>query len=288
MLKIYKHLLIFFTIALIVTDIYASDHLFVQNIQASVSSLESATPNSYITGLLFAYIGGFILNFMPCVLPVLALKVYALIKHPPHYYRKICLSVIAGITFSFTILSMLAIMLKSSGNFIGFGVNFQNHQFIIALCIVITFFISSATDKIQISVPQIIHDKLLKINFNNVYTSGFFSGILATILSIPCNAPFLGSAIALAITASNQFILLSFIFVGLGFSTPYFLIIINPNILSFLPKPGKWMVKFKMFLALLLFTTLFWLLFILYAQIGLRPTLIVAGLLLLIKYIIET
>lgn len=283
----YKTLTYFLCISVIAINAYANKPLPASAFASDNSELYISAPINIQLMMLFAFIGGFILNFMPCVLPVLALKAYAFIKHPEQNSRKICISVIAGIIFSFIILGLIAIALKSSGQYVGFGINFQNPEFIITLCIVITIFISSALGKINFSISPVIQENLSKTHFNQIYLNGFFSGILATILSTPCSAPFLGTAIAFAVASSNDIILLGFLSAGLGFALPYFIIILCPRLLNCLPKAGPWMDKFKIVLALLLFTTLFWLLSILYVQIGWRPTAGFVGLIILIKYIIE-
>lgn len=244
-------------------------------------------PNHYFKDLLiitiFAVFGGFILNFMPCVLPVLSLKAFVFIKNPQINRKSACIAIILGVITTFLLLALITITLKASGNYFGFGTNFQNPQFIIALCIILTIFISSALDRIKININFNLETRY----FNNYHIENFFSGVLAAVLSTPCNAPFLGTAMAMAMIGNNLVVIYSFLLVGLGFSLPYFLIIFNPHWLNILPKPGKWMMVLKKLLAVMLIFTLIWLLGIIFAQLGFRPGVILAGLLFILKYLIE-
>ena len=253
---------------------------------------EIIAPNStkqiglVLLGLL-AITGGFILNFMPCVLPVLSLKIFSFLKHRDAHQGISCAFTIAGILSSFWVLAGLMIMLRSSGQRFGLGINFQSSEFIIILTLVLTVFISSALGRLNISIPFGAGNNLTNLTIKNPYLEHYFSGVLATILSTPCNAPFLGSAVAIAFGASDAIILFTFSLVGFGFSLPYILMIIYPNILKQMPKPGPWMESFKKLLVLMLIGTLFWLLYILHNQIGSRASLGLFMLLLLLKFVIE-
>ena len=240
-----------------------------------------------ISMLLLALLGGFLLNFMPCVLPVLSLKLLSIIKTEKNKNISFSLSAI-GIIVSFLILAIISILLKNSGKQFGLGVNFQHPEFIIFLSIAIVIFISSAIDKLSLSLPYKLNNVVAHYHFKNSNLESFFNGIIATILSTPCTAPFLGTAMTFAVgESSNLVILLIFLTAGIGFSTPYLLLIILPGLLSYLPKAGSWMLIAKKILASLLVMTLLWLLSILYSQIGLRPVVGLTLLLILLKFFIE-
>lgn len=223
-----------------------------QTIESEILLLEKYfVLSEFIWVVMLAMFGGFILNFMPCVLPVLSLKVFSFIKQRKDNRKISCFFTIAGILSSFWFLAGMMIALKSAGKQFGLGVNFQVPEVIILLTIIITIFISSAMERINISLPIFTGNRLGNINFKNQYFESYFSGILATILSTPCNAPFLGTAIAVSFTSSNVVILVIFTCVALGFSLPYILLALYPPILNALPKPGRWMETLKKGLVLL-------------------------------------
>jgi suppressor for copper-sensitivity B len=237
--------------------------------------------------LLLATLGGFVLNFMPCVLPVLSLKIINFVRHPDLDNKKAALFTIAGIITSFWIIAFIAIAFKNAGKYFGFGLNFQEPVFIIALILIITFFISVSLDRVSFKFPNSVSSFFLNSKFRSRYVEYYFSGILATILSTPCTAPFLGSALFLSFQQSNVMIFATFTFVALGFSVPYIFLLICPNTLKHLPKSGKWMNNLKFILVTLLIGTIFWLLLILEAQLGVRAAIGLFFLLILIKFILE-
>jgi suppressor for copper-sensitivity B len=241
---------------------------------------------TYIWFIGFAILGGFILNFMPCVLPVLSLKILSFMKND-NIDRKIASALtIIGIFTCFLILAGVMIILKYTGRQFGLGVNFQVPEFIIILTLIITFFISYSLGRVTFGMPN-VGDALNRFGSNNHYLEHYFSGIIATILSTPCNAPFIGSALAFAFAASDYMVIVMFSSIALGFSFPYIIFILFPRILEFIPKPGAWMEKFKKVLAILLIGTIAWLLWILSSQIGDRATIGLFFLLLLFKFVVE-
>lgn len=260
---------------------------FKQSIEKDIMLKELKLPiMEYIWFIGFAILGGFILNFMPCVLPVLSLKILSFMKNDS-VDRKIASALtIVGIFTCFWILAGVMVLLKYSGRQFGLGVNFQIPEFIIILTIIITFFISFSLGRVNL-VGASAYDALNRIHFRNHYLEHYFSGVIATILSTPCNAPFIGSALAFAFAVSDYIIVIMFSSIALGFSTPYILFILFPGILKFMPKPGPWMESFKKFLAILLIGTVAWLLWVLSSQIGDRATFGLFLLLLLFKFSIE-
>ncbi len=238
-----------------------------------------------ISLLLAAIIGGFILNFMPCVLPVLMLKIFSVINNKGTDHRTHLLCTISGIFVSFWILAFLAFGLRSLGLEFGMGANFQQPEFIIILCILMTIFLSSMLGRFNIDFSNLL--PIANREFNSAYINSFFTGVTATIFSTSCTAPFLGSAIAFAMAADLPVILITFSYIGFGFSIPYLLLIFYPRILSSLPKPGPWMQYFKNFLAVAMIAAILWLLSILQSQLGFRAAFGVVLLLLLIKFAAE-
>lgn len=249
-------------------------HLFFPNVNGA-----SNTP--LYMAMIFGLIGGFILNFMPCVLPVLALKIMSITKIDKNYKKSFAVTIF-GIMFSFWILSIASITIKD----IGIGLGFQKSEFLILLTILMVIFISIAIGRININIPSFLYEVSF-IKFGSKYIEDFMSGVVATLFSIPCTAPFLGTAMAAAILGSSFSNFMIFTSVGIGFSLPYILCILSPHFLEMMPKSGKWMVIVKKGLAILLIASLIWIISILYSSIGTRGTIGLTMILILIKYIIE-
>ncbi len=212
--------------------------------------------------ILLALAGGFILNFMPCVLPVLSLKLYSFLKIPKDNFKNIrinCFFIIAGIVASFLVLASLVILLKSIGESVGWGFQFQNRYFLFFILIIIMLFSLNLLGFFEIFLSQRLLNKINTSLGADNHSSQFFSGAFATLLATPCSAPFLGTAIGFSMGASTLEILLIFLSIALGFSLPYLFFIIIPKIITFFPKPGKWMENLRFFLGLLLLFSFIWL-----------------------------
>jgi len=235
--------------------------------------------SSFIFKLLLAIIGGLILNIMPCVLPVLSIKLMSIIKHSGSSPSKIKQSFVAsiiGILFCFIILALITYSIKAVGSNLGWGFQFQNPYFIIFLIVILTLFTAELMGFFELTYSQflatILNKKISQKTANdNIFAPNFLSGVLAVLLATPCSAPFLGSAISFALTQNFITILLVFIFIGIGFSLPYFILILFPNSLKYLPKPGSWMQKTKQVFAGFLFATAIWLTYVLCNIIGYLP-----------------
>lgn len=267
-------------------DVYSDKTHLPFQLEVPTSETKLQALNNLLPMLLFAILGGFILNFMPCVLPVLSLKLISLTREQEGKKTSSILS-ICGIISTFLILAFVTIILKASGKQFGLGANFQHPEFIILLMVVLTIFASSMLDKINFALPDKFSNWLVVRNFQNHYIEDFFSGVLSAILSTPCTAPFVGTAIAFSVSASNLVIIAVFFAIGFGFSLPYFALLLFPAIYKLIPKAGNWTIKLKKFLAILLIFTIFWLLSVLYSQIGMRPVVLALMILLLIKFAVE-
>lgn len=236
--------------------------------------------------LISAIIGGFILNFMPCVLPILSLKLLSFTKSSNLSQTSLWLTTF-GIISSFLSLGLVTVIFRKSSKMVGLGLNFQQPEFIIFLCLTLVIMISSSLNKINLNLPKVINEFLNNYHFKNNYLESFSSGVIATILSTPCNAPFFGTAIAFAISGSNFQIFLIFFLASIGFSAPYLCLILAPSLIKYIPKPGRWTLYLRNFLIILLISSLTWLLIILYAQTGLRPVFGFLMLLVLLKFFLE-
>lgn len=231
---------------------------------AAAAAPPAARPGlSLWAAILFAFIGGLILNLMPCVLPVLSIKVLSLIEHAGER-KKALLSggVFAlGVLMSCWFLAGLLIFLKAAGRQVGWGFQFQSPGFIIVLCLVLFLFALNLSGVFEIGM--LFPRAAGYINRRYGYSRSFFSGVLAMVLATPCTAPFMGVAIGFAVTQGAFVNILIFTFLGLGMALPYVLLSAFPQCLKFVPRPGPWMGKFKKILALLLMATIAWLVWIL-------------------------
>lgn len=222
------------------------------------------------TYILFALIGGFILNLMPCVLPVLSLKVLSVVKHgggERSVIRHSFLSTGAGIVLSFILLALATIALKQAGHAIGWGVQFQNPIFLVFMIVLLTFFAANLWGFFHISLPRFIMDTLDPA-YHPKLAGDFGTGMLATLLATPCSAPFLGTAVGFALGAGVPQILAVFTALGFGMALPYFTVALWPKIASSLPKPGSWMIILTRVLGFGMALTALWLGVVLSAQIG--------------------
>ena len=218
--------------------------------------------------LVLAVIGGFILNFMPCVLPVLSLKMFSVVSHGGQADAKIRLSfaaTAAGILVSFLILAGAFAALKLAGASFGWGVQFTQPVFILVLLVVLIAFALNLFGLFEI--PNIPGIGGLGANQRG-YLGDFTSGVLATLLATPCSAPFLGTAIGFALAAPVIILILIFFFVGVGLALPYFAVIAFPRLAAAMPKPGRWMMRLRQVLGLALVLTAVWLLGVLLKQWG--------------------
>jgi thiol:disulfide interchange protein DsbD len=239
-----------------------------------VSAARPAAARGVFTFLLFGFIGGIILNLMPCVLPVISLKIFGFIQQAGQSRQKILRSGIAftlGIFGWFLALALLLIGLKGAGRDVTWGgFQFTNAYFVLALSVIVLVFALNLFGVFEISLPQSMTRGLLSTSERKDFLGSFFQGVFATVLATPCTAPFLGTALGFAFTQSPTIILAMFIAIAAGMSAPYLLLSAQPGWLRFLPKPGPWMLHLKQFMGFLLLATLLFLLYVLGAQRGLE------------------
>jgi thiol:disulfide interchange protein/DsbC/DsbD-like thiol-disulfide interchange protein len=231
----------------------------------------SAASGSLWKFLLFGFLGGFILNLMPCVLPVISLKIFGFIQHAGQDRRRILrsgLAFVAGIFAWFIGLALLLIGLKSAGREITWAFQFTNPYFVLGMSAVVLAFALNLFGVFEISLPQSANRGLLGWTAREGDAGSFFQGVFATVLATPCTAPFLGTALGFAFTQSGWTILLMFVAIAAGMSSPYFLLSAQPAWMRLLPKPGAWMVHVKQLMGFLLLATLLFLLWVLGAQRG--------------------
>jgi thiol:disulfide interchange protein len=243
-----------------------------------VSSGPQATPGAHASSarelarfLLFGFIGGFILNLMPCVLPVISLKIFGFVQQAGQSRARILrsgLAFIAGIFVWFIGLALVLIAIKSAGGQPVWAAQFTNPYFVLIMSAVVLVFALNLFGVFEINLPQWISRPAVAAESAHGNAGSFFQGVFATVLATPCTAPFLGTALGFAFTQSAAVILLMFGSIALGMSLPYFLLSAQPAWLKFLPRPGTWMLRVKQFMGFLLIATLLFLLSVLGAQRG--------------------
>ncbi len=219
--------------------------------------------------LIFSFIGGIILNLMPCVLPVLSIKILGFIKQAQEDRATVLrhgFVFTAGVVASFWVLAGVLIFLRAGGQQLGWGFQLQSPIFVGALAAL--FFVMGLSliglFEIGTSLIQLADTTQQKSG----YTKSFLSGVLATVVATPCTAPFMGPALGVALTLPAFQSILIFTSLGLGMSSPYLILSANPGFLRFVPKPGPWMDKFKKIMGLLFLATTVWLVWVLNTQIG--------------------
>jgi thiol:disulfide interchange protein len=221
--------------------------------------------------LLFGFIGGFILNLMPCVLPVISLKIFGFVQQAGQSRARIFrsgLAFVAGIFVWFVGLALVLVVLKSAGREITWAFQFTNPYFVLVMSAVVLVFALNLFGVFEISLPQWLNRGAAAGASAHGDLGSFFQGVFATILATPCTAPFLGTALGFAFTQSATTILLIFTAIAAGMSAPYLLLSAQPAWLRLLPKPGAWMIRVKQLMGFLLIATLLFLLSVLGAQRG--------------------
>lgn len=229
--------------------------------QPAVAAL--AAPASLMVMLLFAFLGGLILNLMPCVLPVLSLKVLKFMGHggrEDHEARHSFLATSAGIIASFLLLAGIMLALRAAGQSVGWGMQFQHPGFLLFLMAVLLIFAGNLWGLFEIQLPAALNDRLFAASAHHPKLLGdFLTGGFAALLATPCTAPFLGTAIGFALGAGSGTIIAIFAGMGLGMATPYLLVAAFPGLATRMPRPGAWMIKLKRVLAFALLGTAVWL-----------------------------
>jgi thiol:disulfide interchange protein DsbD len=238
----------------------------------TTSSVEAARQPLYLY-IIFAIVGGMILNIMPCVLPVIALKIFGLVKmagDEPRKVKQLGWFFSFGILASFLVLAFLVILLQIAGQQVGWGFQFQEPLFVIAMSAIVFAFGLSLFGVYEIQLPSSAVASVSGMvsrqegTGGGGYAASFFEGVFATILATPCTAPFLGSALGFAFSQTWWIILVIFTSVAFGMALPYLLLTARPAWLKFVPKPGEWMVTAKQFMGFLMMGTLLWLLYVLF------------------------
>ena len=240
-------------------------------------------PQSLLVILGLAVIGGLILNLMPCVLPVLSIKLLSVVGQGGRDRRDVRLGFLAsaaGILFSFLVLAGAAIALKATGMSVGWGVQFQQPLFLAAMAVIVTLFACNLFGLFEITLPGWLGAAAVAgsggHHGSHSLPGHFLTGAFATLLATPCSAPFLGTAVGFALAGAAGDILLVFVALGIGLALPYLLVAAAPGLASRLPKPGHWMITLRRILGLALVATAVWLLSVLAVQVGIATAIAMA------------
>jgi thiol:disulfide interchange protein DsbD len=220
--------------------------------------------------LLFAFAGGLILNVMPCVLPILAMKALSLASHGARG-RGESFAYAGGAVLSFAVLGTAIILLREGGQSVGWGFQLQSPLAVAGFALLVfavALNLSGLFEVGSITAGEVLAQK-------SGVTGAFFTGVLAVAVAAPCTAPFMAAALGFALTQSALVALLVFVSLGLGFALPFLLLGMWPRLLAFVPKPGPWMLTFKQFLAFPMYGAAAWLVWVLAQESGPRGVAII-------------
>ncbi len=229
---------------------------------AVVAPTKAKVETSLFAMLGLAFIGGLILNIMPCVLPVIALKILGFVnqsREAPGRVRQLGLVYGLGVLCSFLVLAGMIIGVQRAGRDASWGMQFQNPQFLVAITTLVVLVALNLFGVFEVSLGGTAMGAAGNLAAREGASGAFFNGVLATILATPCSAPFLGFALGFAFTQPPLIIVLMFLTVGCGLALPYVVLSWEPGWLKFLPKPGAWMEKFKNVMGFPMLATAVWL-----------------------------
>ena len=239
---------------------------------APESVLPAAAPAkpglSLLAALLGALLGGMILNLMPCVFPVLAIKVISFTRHAKdrHGHRVSGLAYSAGVVISFLALGALMLGLRSAGEQLGWGFQLQSPAVVAALAVLFTVMGLNLAGLFEFG--QFLPSRLSTLQAKNPSVNAFLSGVLAVAVASPCTAPFMGASLGLALSLPALQALLVFASIGVGMALPYLAASFIPAVARWLPRPGVWMDTFRRAMAFPMFATVVWLVWVLGQQTG--------------------
>ena len=234
---------------------------------APVETMARAADVGLVTALIFAFIGGLLLNLMPCVLPVLSIKALAIVKHAgEHSARRDALAYTLGVMASFGVLVAALLVLKAGGERLGWGFQLQSPGFVTVLA-----YIMLAVG-LSLSGVYAIGNGLMGVGSGWIKSDGptgsFLTGVLAAVVATPCTAPFMAPAMGYALTQPPLIVLAVFEGLALGLAAPFLLIGLVPAMARILPKPGAWMDTFKQVLAFPMYGAAAWLVWVVAQQVG--------------------
>ncbi|HEX7154343.1 MAG TPA: thioredoxin family protein [Thermoanaerobaculia bacterium] len=235
---------------------------------ATAAAATTAVPPTLLFALALAFAGGVILNLMPCVFPVVSLKILGFVQSAgddPRRVRAHGLTFAAGVLVSFWALAGLLLALRAAGEEIGWGFQLQSPGFVAAMAFLLFGLGLSLAGVVEIGTPL---TRIGGAAGSSGHRASFMNGVLATVVATPCTAPFMGAALGYAMTESAGTSMLIFTALGAGMAAPYVALSAWPALLRFLPRPGAWMERFRQFTAFPLFATVAWLAWVFGHQTG--------------------
>ncbi|MDO5693393.1 MAG: protein-disulfide reductase DsbD family protein [Pseudomonadota bacterium] len=236
---------------------------------ASVPAATTSVPTTtFLLALVGAMIGGLVLNLMPCVFPVLAIKVLGFTQHADdrRAHRVSGLAYTAGVVLSFLALGALMLALRAAGQQLGWGFQLQSPAVVAGLTVLFTVIGLNLAGVFEFG--QFLPSSVATMEAKHPVSNAFLSGVLAVAVASPCTAPFMGASLGLAVALPAWQALLVFAALGLGMALPYLAASWWPAVARMLPRPGTWMDTFKKFMAFPMFGTAVWLLWVLGQQTG--------------------
>lgn len=235
--------------------------------QSASVSLGTSQPRWLL--FIFGFLGGLILNVMPCVLPVIGLKILGFVHQAGQSSQKVFrfgLAFVAGIFAWFMGLATFLVVMKTAGQQVNWAFQFQNPVFVLTMGIIVLVFALNLLGAFELVLPAAANSRITQFVAQEGYWGAFMHGVFATLLATPCTAPFLAPALGFALGQPAVTIFAMFATIAAGMSLPYFLLTARPAWLGYLPRPGIWMVRVKQAMGLLLLGTAFWLAWIFYQQ----------------------
>lgn len=229
------------------------------------ANIPPASSISWLSAVLFALLGGMILNLMPCVFPILSLKALSLLQHHESQPIHHGLAYSAGVIISFVGIAAVLIALRQAGVAVGWGFQLQSPIFVAVLAYVFFALALNLAGFFEIQMSVGAGDSLTR---GQGLGASFATGVLATVVASPCTAPFMGTALAFALTQTNTVALSVFAALGAGLALPFLALTAFPKLAEKLPQPGQWMVTLKELLAFPLLITCVWLVWIISNQAG--------------------
>ena len=243
----------------------------------------AAADGGFLIILALAVLGGLILNLMPCVLPVLSIKLLGVVGHGGGERRTVRLSFVAsaaGIICAFLLLAAVLAAVKAAGLAVGWGIQFQQPWFLVAMTLVIVLFACNLWGFFDIRLPGWMAGADAQAGKVRGLGGHFLTGAFATLLATPCSAPFLGTAVGFALSHGSAWIFAVFAALGLGLALPYLVVAAAPALATALPRPGPWMVVLRRVLGFALAATAVWLASVLATEAGTTAAAALGGLMI--------
>ena len=221
-----------------------------------------------IEAAFMAFLGGLILNLMPCVLPILSMKALALSQsgESTQALRRDGVFYFTGVLLTFTSIAGILLVLKAGGAALGWGFQLQSPLVVFALALLMAAIGLNLLGVFEVPLSLAgVGDRFTRAEGGQ---GAFFTGVLAVLVASPCTAPFMGTAIGYALTQSGAYATIVFLALGTGFALPFTALALAPRLVHLIPKPGIWMIRFREFLAFPMFATAIWLSWVLSEQVG--------------------